>query len=132
MNEVKAIPIFKGHEIILSGKEYILPPLPIKAYSKGDATERLKKIQEEGKSLKEDGITAFSKESINSLVSLTTTALQRNYPEITEEDVEDGFSDLMSLFECFQYLLSQDKVVQQKMKEAQKNVLAELAKKAGK
>ena len=38
-------PKFKGVIIDIGGEEYTLPPLPIRAFSKGDAGARIKKIQ---------------------------------------------------------------------------------------
>ncbi|WP_196607428.1 hypothetical protein [Pectinatus frisingensis] len=126
------IPNVKGVEITLNNKIYILPPLPIKAYSKGNATEQIKQIQSDFKDAGKNNDIIISKESIASLVSLTTIALQRNYPDIKEEDVEDGIIDITTLCKIFGFLISQDNTVKQKMQEAEKNAFREFVKKADK
>lgn len=122
-------PNVKGIDIELNGEKYILPPLPVKAYSKGDASEKLKSLQNALSNIGGDNgmADAFSQTNVSDLVALTTMALKRNYPEITEDQVEDGFEDIMTLFGVFQYLISQNKEVQAKMEEARKNAFKELA-----
>ena len=117
-------PNFKGVEIELAGTKYILPPLPIKAFSKGDATTKIQRIQADFKKMQGDDF-AISSESINDLVSLVTMALQRNYPGIPEDDVENGCEDIMTLFGLFQFLISQSNEMQNRIAEAQKNALRE-------
>jgi hypothetical protein len=111
----------KGQKILLDGKEYILPPLPIKAWSKGDASEKIKKINTDLQNMKTDGLGAVSKESWSNLVDLITTALKRNYPDITEEIVEDGTEDIMALMGMMEYLISQSEDFKSKAGAARKN-----------
>ena len=73
----KETPKFKGVDIELAGEAYILPPLPIKSFSKGDATEKIKHIQEEFDQMKDNSFS-ISQKSVAHLVSLVTAALQRN------------------------------------------------------
>lgn len=118
----KETPKFKGVEIELAGEAYILPPLPIKSFSKGDATEKIKHIQEEFDQMKDNSFS-ISQKSVADLVSLVTAALQRNYPGLDENIVEDGLEDITTLFNMFQYLISQSDDMKKKMAEAQKNSL---------
>jgi ERCC4-type nuclease len=118
----KDTPKFKGVEIEMAGETYVLPPLPIKAFSKGDATEKIKHIQEEFEQMKDNSFS-ISQKSVADLVSLVTQALQRNYPGVDENVVEDGLDDITTLFNMFQYLISQSDDMKKKMAEAQKNSL---------
>lgn len=114
-------PKFKGVEIELAGEKYIMPPLPIKAFSKGDASAKLKLINDDVKKM-QSGELDFSQEAVSGLVSLVTVALQRNYPGIDESAVEDGVEDIMALFKYIQPLISQSDDVKKKMDEVRKNV----------
>ena len=113
-------PKFKGVEIELAGEKYIMPPLPIKAFSKGDASAKLKLINDDVKKM-QSGELDFSQEAVSGLVSLVTVALQRNYPGIDESAVEDGVEDIMALFKYIQPLISQSDDVKKKMDEVRKN-----------
>ena len=119
----KKLAKYNGVEIVLGGDTYILPPLPIKAFSKGDASNKIKQIQEELQTMNESNAFAVSQESVANLVSLVTMALQRNYPALSEEVVEDGCEDIMVLFSLFRHLISQNEELQRRMEEAQKNAL---------
>ena len=121
-------PNFKGVDIELGGQKYVLPPLPIKAFSKGDATEKIRRIQADFKKMQGDDF-AIAAETVADLVSLVTMALQRNYPGVDEQTVEDGCEDIMTLFSLFQFLISQSNAMQQKLIEAQKNALREFVEK---
>jgi hypothetical protein len=114
---------FNGTEITLSGEVYVLPPLPIKAFSKGDASAKIQRIQKEFMQMNQDNTFAVSAESVSDLVSLVTLALQRNYPGVDESVVEDGCEDIMTLFSLFQYLISQSEEMKQRIEAAQKNAL---------
>jgi hypothetical protein len=114
---------FNGVDIVLGGETYVLPPLPIKAFSKGDASAKIQRIQKEFVQMNEDNTFAVSQESVSDLVSLVTMALGRNYPQIDEDVVEDGCEDIMTLFSLFQYLISQSDELKKYMEEAQKNEL---------
>lgn len=116
------LPKVNGITIKLYDKDYVLPPLPVKAFSKGDASEKLKAIQDELTSAN-GGIAGITQDSVQNVISLVTIALQRNYPDITEEEVEDGLYDIVDLLQSVQYLISQNKSVQKQLAEARKNVL---------
>ena len=120
---------FKGVDIELGGETYVLPPLPIKAFSKGDASAKIQRIQQEFMKMNEDNAFAVSQESVSDLVSLVTMALGRNYPQIDEDVVEDGCEDIMTLFSLFQYLISQSEEMNKRIAEAQKNALRALVEK---
>jgi hypothetical protein len=114
---------FNGVDIVLGGETYVLHPLPIKAFSKGDASAKIQRIQKEFVQMNEDNTFAVSQESVSDLVSLVTMALGRNYPQIDEDVVEDGCEDIMTLFSLFQYLISQSEEMNKRIAEAQKNAL---------
>ena len=114
---------FNGTEINLGGESYILPPLPIKAFSKGDASAKIQRIQKEFSQMDQENTFAMSQESVSDLVSLVTMALQRNYPGVDESVVEDGCEDIMTLFSLFQFLISQSEGMKRRIEEAQKNAL---------
>ena len=114
---------FNGVDIVLGGETYVLPPLPIKAFSKGDASAKIQRIQQEFMKMKDEGTVIASQESVSDLVSLVTMALGRNYPQIEEDVVEEGCADIMTLFSMFQYLISQSDELKKYMEEAQKNEL---------
>lgn len=121
---------FNGVDIVLGGETYVLPPLPIKAFSKGDASAKIQRIQQEFMKMKDEGTVIASQESVSDLVSLVTMALGRNYPQIDEDVVEDGCEDIMTLFSMFQYLISQSDELKKYMEEAQKNELRAFVEKA--
>jgi hypothetical protein len=114
---------FNGTEITLNGEVYVLPPLPIKAFSKGDASAKIQRIQKEFMQMNQENTFAVSQESVSDLVSLVTMALQRNYPGVDESVVEDGCEDIMILFSLFQFLISQNENMKRRIEEAQKNAL---------
>jgi hypothetical protein len=114
---------FKGVDIELGGETYVLPPLPIKAFSKGDASAKIQRIQNEFVEMNDKQMLTISQESVSDLVALVTMALGRNYPQIDEATVEDGCEDIMTLFSLFQYLISQNDEMTKRIEEAQKNAL---------
>lgn len=114
---------FNGVEIELGGDIYVLPPLPIKAFSKGDASKKIQHIQSEFMKMNGENSFDISQEGIADLVSLVTMALARNYPQINEDIVEDGCKDIMFLFSLFQYLISQSEEMNKRIEEMQKNAL---------
>ena len=119
----KASVKFNGVDITLGEDVYVLPPLPIKAFSKGDASAKIQRIQEEFLQMNDKQTFAVSKESVADLVSLVTMALQRNYPGVDENTVEDGCKDITTLFSFFQYLISQSEEMAKRIEEARKNAL---------
>jgi hypothetical protein len=114
---------FNGVDIVLGGETYVLPPLPIKAFSKGDASAKIQRIQKEFVQMNEDNTFAVSQESVSDLVDLVVMALARNYPQIDASIVEEGCEDIMFLFSLFQYLISQSEEMNKRIAEAQKNAL---------
>jgi len=118
MNTVKV----KGIEIELLGEKYVLPPLPIRAFSKGEASAKLKKINDDMQNINKDGLGAITAESWCNLVDLVTTALQRNYPAITAEEVENGFTDVEALMGVMQNLVSQSDTFKARVEQERKNV----------
>jgi hypothetical protein len=123
---------FKGVDIILGGETYVLPPLPIKAFSKGDASAKIQRIQNEFSEMNNKQTFAVSQESVADLVSLVTMALGRNYPQIDEDVVEDGCEDITTLFSLFQYLISQNEEMTKRIEEAQKNAFRAFVEEKGK
>jgi len=111
----------KGIEIELNDQKYILPPLPIKAFSKGDASAKLKKINDDMRNINDDGLGAITAESWGNLVELVVTALRRNYPDITAEEVENGFEDVTALMGVMQNLVSQSAEFKDKVEAERKN-----------
>jgi len=115
---------FNGVEIELGGEIYVLPPLPIKAFSKGDASKKIQHIQSEFMKMNDNNNSFnISQESISDLVSLVTMALARNYPQINEDIVEEGCKDIMFLFSLFQHLITQSEEMNKRIEEMQKNAL---------
>ena len=114
---------FNGVEIELGGDIYVLPPLPIKAFSKGDASAKIQRIQKEFVQMNDENTFAVSQESVSDLVDLVVMALARNYPQIDASIVEEGCEDIMFLFSLFQYLISQSEEMNKRIAEAQKNAL---------
>jgi hypothetical protein len=114
---------FNGVDIVLGGETYVLPPLPIKAFSKGDASAKIQRIQKEFVQMNDENTFAVSQESVSDLVDLVVMALARNYQQIDENIVEDGCEDIMTLFSLFQYLISQSEEMNKRIAEAQKNAL---------
>jgi hypothetical protein len=114
---------FNGVDIVLGGETYVLPPLPIKAFSKGDASAKIQRIQKEFVQMNDENTFAVSQESVSDLVDLVVMALARNYPQIDASIVEEGCEDIMFLFSLFQYLISQSEEMNKRIAEAQKNAL---------
>jgi hypothetical protein len=123
---------FKGVDIELGGETYVLPPLQIKAFSKGDASAKIQRIQNEFSEMNNKQTFAVSQESVADLVSLVTMALGRNYPQIDEDVVEDGCEDITTLFSLFQYLISQNEEMTKRIEEAQKNAFRAFVEEKGK
>jgi hypothetical protein len=114
---------FKGREIELAGVKYQCPPLSPYAYAKYGASKKIQKIREEIEKMQgSQNFAELSEESFTNIIELTTLALKRNYPDITEDDVGEGFYDGFAIFGVLQYLISQDEKVQEQMKEQIKNV----------
>lgn len=71
--------MIEGEVISLGGQEYIVPPLNFKS---------LRKLQKEIKGLQElNGIP--TPENITDVCKIFLAALQRNYPSMTLDEVED-------------------------------------------
>ena len=118
-----------GTEILLSGEKYIMPSLPIKAFTKGDASQKLQKLGKDMADMKEKGLGAITSESWSNLISLVTTALNRNYPNVTDEQVEDGLDDIMVLMGLMENLVSQSKEYKENVAKERKNAVERLMEK---
>jgi hypothetical protein len=113
---------FKGHEIELAGQKYTMPPLSPYAYAKYGASKKLQKIRSEVEKMQNTtNFGELSEESFMNLIELATLALKRNYPDITEDVVGDGFYDGFGIIGLLQFLISQDEQVQAKIQEQIKN-----------
>lgn len=123
---------FKGREIELAGQKYQCPPLSPYAYAKYGASKKIQSIREEIEKMQKgnQNFGELSEESFVNIIELTTLALKRNYPDITEDDVGEGFYDGFAIIGVLQYLISQDEKVQEQMKEQIKNAQRQSAKKA--
>jgi hypothetical protein len=115
---------FKGHEIELAGVKYQCPPLSPYAYAKYGASKKIQTIREEIDKMQKgnQNFAELSEESFTNIIELTTLALKRNYPDITEDDVGEGFYDGFAIFGVLQFLISQDEKVQEEMQKQIKNV----------
>lgn len=122
---------FKGVEIDFAGKKYILPPLGVGAYRNHDAAEKIQRIQDVADELQNGAnFGSINGEVLGNVIELTHLALLRNYPDITQDEIEDGISDIITALFLIQYLISQDVQVQKQMMEyAGKNVLPPTVKK---
>lgn len=71
-----------------NGEEYIIPPLTLGSLE-----------------LLQDKISAFqggvSKDSVETIVSVTLAALQRNYPDMTPEKVKSDLLDVGNMLDVF-------------------------------
>lgn len=122
--------LIEGTKIEMRGQTYTLPTMGGKAYRLGNAFEKLSKIEDAMAQQKETGKIALNSEVIGYMYDLTTLALQRNYPELTVDDVEVGL-DLNKIMECFPLLVSQNKEQTQKgMELLAKNAQEQSQKKA--
>lgn len=77
---MSAPPLFPGLEVTLAGVQYTLPPLSFGAYKR--QKERLRQIAEGGFS---DPVQLQ-----DALTDVVHAALQRNYPDLPRETVEDA------------------------------------------
>lgn len=69
----------KGVAVELNGQEFIVPPLTLRSLEQ--LLPKIKSIDENEHK--------FSKESIDTILSAAHAALQRNYPDITRDDLFD-------------------------------------------
>lgn len=84
MNDVK--PKFEGVEIVLGQRTCILPPLNFRQMRKFE--EKVRTYQGKSVSDIQKNATLFD---VLELTPMIHAALSRNYPEITLEEVEEGF-----------------------------------------
>lgn len=114
---------FKGVEIELYGEKYQMPALSPYAFAKAEASEKFDKIQKEVKKASETGeMGALSSDSYMTLIELVTLALNRNYPEVTQDMVGEGLEDSGLLMTLMQDLISQNQKLKEQMAEHIKNV----------
>lgn len=99
--------LFEGKTVTINKEEYILPTLGGKAYRVGNAFEKIGKIEAAIGRMEELGKLTLTSEEIGYMYDLVLYALQRNYPDLTVDFVEDsmGLDDVMDLFP---FLVSQD------------------------
>ena len=100
--------LIEGTKIQIRGKDYILPTMGGKAYRLGNAFEKLAKIEDALAIQTKTGKLSLNSELVGYMYDLTTMALQRNYPEMTADEVEDAL-DIDQIMDCFPLLVSQDK-----------------------
>lgn len=77
------MPKFEGMPITIGGVEYIVPPLSFR---------KVKQLQPEIDKLSQinaASVTANSSEATEVMIKIIHSALQRNYPEITIDELED-------------------------------------------
>jgi len=119
---------YKGYEIDLAGKKYILPPLGIGAYKHHGAAEKMQNIQD----AKDKEGFKFTDiiDQLDDIVELTYLALLRNYPKITKVEIEDDISDIVTALSLVQHLISQNEVVQKQMVEYAKKIQPQATKTA--
>lgn len=74
--------LIDGEKVILSGKEFIIPPLNL---------SRIKKLQDELAILAAvpEDAARFEPQQLEATISIIHMALTRNYPDLTREEVED-------------------------------------------
>lgn len=72
----------EGAKLILSGREFIVPPLNL---------GRIKKLQDELAMLAmvPQDAARFEPQQLEACITVVHTALTRNYPDLTREEVED-------------------------------------------
>lgn len=78
-----------GKNVVIGGKLYVMPPLNLKGMRKCiDLLPLIGQMNEQG---------------MNALATTITVSLQRNYPELTQEEVEDAvqFDDIEGLANAF-------------------------------
>jgi hypothetical protein len=69
-----------GILIAIGGREYTVPPLTL---------GQIRRMSREISLFRADGLDLLSPEAITAVVTVITAALQRNYPDLTEEQVAD-------------------------------------------
>lgn len=87
---------FGGIKVTIGGKDFIVAPLNL---------ARIKKLRTELEAVQGfKGSKTLTDEQINIYVSIIHSALTRNYPDMTREEVED-MVDLVNLGPIFQAIM---------------------------
>jgi hypothetical protein len=87
-------PKFEGVEVTIAGKKYIMPPLTLKQVRMNQ--ENLKKLN--------SATVATDEESLGAAIQIIQTAMARNYPDITTDQLEDMI-DLGNIHELAQAIM---------------------------
>jgi hypothetical protein len=95
--------LLDGIKVNVGGRELIIPPLNLRA---------LRKLKEKIKLLEKMN-TVPGEEEIDALLDIVTSAVQRNYPEITRDNLED-LVDLANLQEVVPAVLAASGLVRRK------------------
>jgi hypothetical protein len=89
-------PKFDGVKIKLGGEDYIVPPLSLRQVKKFQAI--IEEQMEQSIGAASDG--PLNGDQVESMKTVILAALQRNYPELTEDWLEDNI-DLGNLISVF-------------------------------
>lgn len=94
--------LIDGVVINLGGEDYTIPPLNF-----GQIKRLAKEIQDSSKIV--DG--PFSEDRLQAILIITLSALQRNYPDMTMEDLEEKL-DVVNYVKVFQAIMGVSGFVQ--------------------
>jgi hypothetical protein len=122
----EAVP-YKGIAVELQNMKVIMPPLNFEALYLHDALEKLDKLKNAMLEVQNSYSLNIPKPQLKDFIELTTMAIQRNYPDVTEQDVIAGL-DFENMNELMGFLLVQNQT--EEMKKHQEKVNAELLKNA--
>jgi hypothetical protein len=89
---MKELPRFEGVAKTIGGVEYIIPPISLRTF------KQLQDVLE----LFEDGVV--DAKTIDTAVTVIHAALNRNYPDITIDDVAE-IVDIGNMFEIFEVVM---------------------------
>lgn len=94
--------LLEGQKLNLGGRDFIVPPLNIKALRiLGPRFNQLQKIADSG-----DLAEMFNGDNLDTLVDVVHAAIVRNYPDVTREEMED-LIDLANLQPLFMSICGQ-------------------------
>lgn len=89
---MKSLPKFEGIAKTIGGVEYIIPPINLRT---------LKQLQSEIEHFQDGTVNA---ESIDTAITVIHSALKRNYPDLSIDDVSD-LVDVANMFELFEIVM---------------------------
>lgn len=81
---------FRGVPVTLQNMKVIMPPLNFAAFVDHDALVKIDRIKDVMLNSHENNSCNISKECLNDLIELITLAIQRNYPDISQEEIKAG------------------------------------------